>query len=150
MISRSAADSYRNILFGLHSTFSMPGDTRTRMDDVGSFLRAAGRSQRDFPTRDFLHQMNVEGLLRTGCVSWESVPFAIALALIGRNEDNPNHTVCDAASAGGDTDSIAAMAGAIVGAIYGFDAWRKDLREGHDKHDKTQILAEGLLKATSG
>lgn len=58
--------------------------------------------------------------VRPGFLCWESVPFAIGTWL--RHLDDPRGAILEAASAGGDTDSTAAMAGALAGAYAGIDA----------------------------
>lgn len=56
----------------------------------------------------------------------ESVPAAFAIAR--RHADTPFEQLCTAASLGGDTDTIAAMAGAMLGACLGPDAFGVDHR----------------------
>lgn len=60
-------------------------------------------------------------LVGTSLATQESVPAAFGiLALFA---DDPWGAVCAAASIGGDTDTIAAMVGAIAGATHGIDAF---------------------------
>lgn len=54
----------------------------------------------------------------------ESVPAAFAIA--NRFADDPFRALCFAASLGGDTDTIAAMAGAVIGACLGVEAFDAD------------------------
>jgi len=56
----------------------------------------------------------------TSVASQESV--VAALALVSLDQD-PWATLGEAASLGGDTDTIAAMAGAVLGAVHGPGAW---------------------------
>jgi ADP-ribosylglycohydrolase len=56
----------------------------------------------------------------TSVASQESV--VAALALVATSPD-PWTAVCDAASIGGDTATVAAMAGAVLGAVHGASAW---------------------------
>lgn len=53
----------------------------------------------------------------TGCNALESVPFSIALFI--RNKNDFRKGMLEAVNAGGDTDSIAAMTGALIGANVG-------------------------------
>jgi ADP-ribosylglycohydrolase len=62
----------------------------------------------------------VSGLIGTSVASQESVVAALALVAL---DLDPWDTLCTAASIGGDTDTIAAMAGAVLGAVHGPDAW---------------------------
>jgi ADP-ribosylglycohydrolase len=59
-------------------------------------------------------------LIGTSVASQESVVAALALVAL---DLDPWQTLCSAASLGGDTDTIAAMAGAVLGAVHGPDAW---------------------------
>lgn len=59
-------------------------------------------------------------LLGNRCVAYESVPLAIAIAF--RNQDNFEQGVIEAVNAGGDTDTIGSMVGAILGAKLGVGA----------------------------
>ncbi|MGN7221984.1 ADP-ribosylglycohydrolase family protein [Curtobacterium flaccumfaciens] len=62
-------------------------------------------------------------LIGTSVASQESVVAALALVAL---DLDPWQTLCSAASLGGDTDTIAAMAGAVLGAVHGPDAWPSD------------------------
>jgi ADP-ribosylglycohydrolase len=55
----------------------------------------------------------------TGCFCLESVPFALAMA--SRQPTNYSRAVLETVNAGGDTDTTAAIVGAIVGVIVGLD-----------------------------
>lgn len=57
----------------------------------------------------------------TSVQSQESVVTALLLVDLGR--DDPFEALCTAASLGGDTDTVAAMAGAVLGALHGTDAF---------------------------
>lgn len=65
----------------------------------------------------------VSELVGTSVASQESVVAALALVAL---DLDPWETLCTAASLGGDTDTIAAMAGAVLGAVHGPDAWPED------------------------
>jgi ADP-ribosylglycohydrolase len=64
-------------------------------------------------------------LVGTSLASQESIPAAFAVA---NGFDDPWTVVRVAASLGGDTDTIAAIAGAVVGACHGIDAFPADVR----------------------
>lgn len=57
----------------------------------------------------------------TSVQSQESVVAALLLVDLGR--DDPFEALCTAASLGGDTDTVAAMAGAVLGALHGTAAF---------------------------
>ena len=59
-------------------------------------------------------------VIGTSVAAQESVVAALALAALG---DEPWPTLCRATSLGGDTDTVAAMAGAVLGAVHGGAAW---------------------------
>lgn len=56
----------------------------------------------------------------TSTLCWESVPFSIGTFL--RHADDPRAAILEAVNAGGDTDSNAAIVGAMVGLLNGIDA----------------------------
>jgi len=63
-------------------------------------------------------------LIGTSLATQESVPAAFAILLL--HPDYPWAACCAAASLGGDTDTIAAMTGAMAGAIHGVGAFPAD------------------------
>jgi ADP-ribosylglycohydrolase len=72
------------------------------------------------PTLEMLYD-----LVGTSLAAQESVPAAFAVA---NGFDDPWMVVRVAASVGGDTDTIAAIAGAVVGACHGVEAFPEDVR----------------------
>jgi len=77
-------------------------------------------------------------LIGTGPVSWEAVPAALWCAA---NAVSPINGVLSAVNAGGDTDTIASMVGAIMGAKLGAAQW---------PHSATQINGlEGIRQAVA-
>ncbi|UEJ81547.1 ADP-ribosylglycohydrolase family protein [Brachybacterium halotolerans subsp. kimchii] len=75
-------------------------------------VRGMGREVAD----DFLYEV-----VGTSVQSQESV--VSALLLVERGDEDPFGALCAAASLGGDTDTVAAMAGAVLGAVHGADAF---------------------------
>lgn len=63
----------------------------------------------------------LRAVIGTSVQSQESV--VAALLLIEHSRDDPFDELCTAASLGGDTDTIAAMTGAVLGAIHGSGAF---------------------------
>ena len=59
-----------------------------------------------------------------GMPTQESV--AAAFAVLALHPDDPWQACLTAASLGGDSDTIAAMTGAIAGACHGMDGWPQD------------------------
>ncbi|BBY30681.1 ADP-ribosylglycohydrolase family protein [Mycolicibacterium sediminis] len=59
-------------------------------------------------------------VIGTSVAAQESVVAALALAAVS---DDPWRGICQAASLGGDTDTVAAIAGAVLGATTGSAAW---------------------------
>jgi ADP-ribosylglycohydrolase len=66
----------------------------------------------------------VVSLIGTSLATQESVPAAFAMLLL--HPDDPWTACCAAASLGGDSDTIAAMTGAMAGAIHGARAFPAD------------------------
>ena len=60
---------------------------------------------------------DIERLVGNSVLAAESVPAALAVVLYAKGD--PMRTISVAASMGNDTDSIATLAGAIVGAMAG-------------------------------
>ena len=75
----------------------------------------AGRSDTSLATD------RVVALIGTSLATQESVPAAFAMLLL--HPDDPWAACCAAASLGGDTDTIAAMTGAMAGAVHGVGAF---------------------------
>jgi ADP-ribosylglycohydrolase len=80
----------------------------------------------------------------TGAYVLESLPAAIWFFL--RYSDDPEECLVRAASVGHDSDTIAAMAGNMIGAYHGLEAlperWRSDL----EYYDELIDMADGLLE----
>ncbi|MBK4348949.1 ADP-ribosylglycohydrolase family protein [Lacisediminihabitans changchengi] len=65
-------------------------------------------------------------VIGTSVASQESVVAALALVAVA---ESPWDAVCLAAGLGGDTDTVAAMAGAVLGSVSGASAWPADAVE---------------------
>jgi ADP-ribosylglycohydrolase len=89
-------------------------------------------------------------LVGTSLASQESVPAAFAV--LAAYPDDPWLAVRLAASVGGDTDTIAAIAGAIAGACHGLDGFPADARTTVADVNNLDLdtLARQLLKVRSG
>jgi ADP-ribosylglycohydrolase len=87
----------------------------------------------------------VDGLVGTGIATQEAVPAAFAVA--SRASDDPWRAALLAARLGGDSDTIAAMAGAMVGACTGLDALPEDAVDQVRQVNDLQLehVAEDLL-----
>ena len=104
------------------------------LENRGSWVEGASiraRVERFRPMTASLDLPELSDFLRevvgTSVQSQESVVSALLLA--GRTDLDPFEALCLAASLGGDTDTIAAMTGAILGAAYGADAFPLKARE---------------------
>lgn len=80
-------------------------------------------------------------LLGNGCLAHESVPLAIAISL--RHPYDFQAGVLEAVNAGGDTDTIASMVGAILGSKLGLNSIPKKWRE-NIAFQKTINVADSL------
>ena len=93
---------------------------------------------------------DVVELVGTSLATQESVPAAFAVLAL--HPDDPWQACLTAASLGGDSDTIAAMVGAIAGACHGMDAWPLDavgtVRETNQLD--LEIIAEKLLALRTG
>lgn len=79
----------------------------------------ASHEGQDIDEKEFARVLRFE--VGTSVEANESVPSAFAIAQ--RFADDPTRALCFAASIGGDTDTMAAMAGAILGAWHGAGAF---------------------------
>ena len=85
-------------------------------------------------------------VIGTSVASQESVVAAFALAQrVASGQMNSVDAVCTAASIGGDTDTIAAVLGAMLGACEGLDAWPTALIE--QVRDVNHLQLEPLVEA---
>ncbi|TFD82616.1 ADP-ribosylglycohydrolase family protein, partial [Cryobacterium fucosi] len=66
------------------------------------------------------HADAVCALIGTSVAAQESVVAALALAAVS---PDPWGTLCLVAGLGGDTDTIAAICGAVLGSVHGLQAW---------------------------
>ncbi|HKI50883.1 MAG TPA: ADP-ribosylglycohydrolase family protein [Geothermobacteraceae bacterium] len=131
----SQADSLRPILTEL-SALCQYGALTERLGLVTDLLRqqiAVAVAQRQ---------------LGSGVRTLDSVPFAIYLAL--RFAAEPLAGLLAAVNAGGDTDTVAAMSGAILGALHGDhafpEAWLGRLESGENGLEGVLELAGGLYR----
>ncbi len=87
-------------------------------------------------------------LLGNGVRTLESVPTALYAAM--KHHDNPEQALVAAVGYGGDTDTIAAMAGAAVGALRGADLfpqrWHDGLERGADGYEAIREVSTELAK----
>jgi ADP-ribosylglycohydrolase len=92
------------------------GSIAARTEAAIVLLRAAAPAQRPNLLRT---------VIGTSVASQESVVTALALVAVADGDPDASawSTLCLAAGLGGDTDTIAAMAGAILGAVHGMSAW---------------------------
>lgn len=107
-------------------------------------------------SQENVHNEEVEKVLGTSVAALYSVPTAVYCFLraqqpIPNIETNcPFHrTIQYAISLGGDTDTIASMAGAIAGAFYGYEVINKNLLKHCEGSDKMMELADNLCSLSS-
>jgi poly(ADP-ribose) glycohydrolase ARH3 len=89
-------------------------------------------------------EAKVVALLGNGIEAPRSVPTAVYCFL--RQPQSYKDTVIYAISLGGDTDTIAAMAGAISGAYLGIEAIPSEWRAKLENREYIEALAEGLWR----
>jgi len=87
----------------------------------------------------------IADVLKTGGAVYESFPTALAYAI--KYQDDFRSAVLAGANAGGDTDTIAAMTGALVGTRVGLsgipDEWKRELED----YENIVSLADKLVDA---
>ena len=99
------------------------------------------------------HDRSVRDVVELVCTSLatqESVPAAFAVLAL--HPDDPWQACLTAASLGGDSDTIAAMVGAIAGACHGMDSWPPDAVRAVRETNQLdlEMFAEKLLALRAG
>ena len=89
----------------------------------------------------------IVGRLGNGLAAIEAVPAALAVFL--RAPEQPRDVLAGAVALGGDTDTIAAMAGALVGAHLGGTGLPRDLLDRLEGHEELIDLADALAHVTA-
>ncbi|KAM9242989.1 ADP-ribosylhydrolase ARH3 [Dugong dugon] len=102
--------------------------------------------------QDSVTREEVVAELGNGIAAFESVPTAIYCFLrcmepdpeIPSNFNSLQRTLIYSISLGGDTDTIATMAGAIAGAYYGMEQVSESWQQSCEGYEETDILAQSL------
>ncbi|ENN96516.1 ADP-ribosylation/crystallin J1 [Methanocaldococcus villosus KIN24-T80] len=97
--------------------------------------------------KDFRNVQKAYNYFGTGTLAREVVPSAIATFLLTESFEEG---MLKAVNAGGDTDTLASIYGAIAGAYYGYKAIPKKWIKGLKKREYIESLAEILLKHYHG
>jgi len=84
--------------------------------------------------------------LATGAGWIAEEAFATGLLCFLMYPDDPAAVIHRAAATSGDSDSIAAIAGAFAGAHCGLDSWPQDWVDRIEYHDHLQSMSEGLAR----
>nr|KAF6377081.1 hypothetical protein mMyoMyo1_000398 [Myotis myotis] len=113
----------------------------SRLKKIGELL------EQDVVTRE-----EVVSELGNGIAAFESVPTAIYCFLrcmepdpeIPSTFNSLQRTLIYSISLGGDTDTIATMAGAIAGAYYGMEQVTESWQQSCEGYEETDILAQSL------
>lgn len=85
---------------------------------------------------------NLQKEVGTSCLAIESVCFALAVYF--RNMDNFRTGILEAINAGGDTDTTAAMVGAMIGSRVGLEGIPEEWRQFHPDFQKAMTLGSDL------
>ena len=105
-------------------------------------MLAAIRLDEEIPERDLVDQLG------NGVRALDSVPIALYAAL--KYADDPELAVVRAVGYGGDADTIAAMTGAMVGALHGASSfperWHAGLERGDFGYETLRDLSIALAK----
>jgi poly(ADP-ribose) glycohydrolase ARH3 len=87
-------------------------------------------------------------LLGNGVRTLDSVPTALYTAM--KYSGDPEKALIQAVGYGGDTDTIAAMVGAVVGAMHGAGSfpqrWHNGLERGKDGYEELSRVSRQLAK----
>jgi ADP-ribosylglycohydrolase len=116
--------------------------------DIGARIRLAVELAE--PTDPERSLTRIYELVGTSLASQESVPAAFGI--LATFPDDPWNAVRAAASLGGDSDTVAAMAGAIGGAVHGADAYPAGARDliARVNHLDLEAIVDDLLALRAG
>ncbi|XP_053432524.1 ADP-ribosylhydrolase ARH3 isoform X2 [Nycticebus coucang] len=135
----------------------LEGDAQSVLD-----ARELGMEERPYSSRlkkigelldqDSVSREEVVSELGNGIAAFESVPTAIYCFLRCMEPDpeipsafnSLQRTLIYSISLGGDTDTIATMAGAIAGAYYGMDQVPESWQQSCEGYEETDVLAQSL------
>ncbi|XP_073936685.1 ADP-ribosylhydrolase ARH3 isoform X2 [Castor canadensis] len=135
----------------------LEGDAQSVLD-----ARELGMEERPYSSRlkkigelldqDSVSREEVVSELGNGIAAFESVPTAIYCFLrcmepdpeIPSTFNSLQRTLIYSISLGGDTDTIATMAGAIAGAYYGMDQVPESWQQSCEGYEETDVLAQSL------
>lgn len=126
------------------------------LDDPCPYQTQLKKMQILLDKKEDAHDQEVERTLGTSVAALYSVPTAIFCFLRACtpipeiNTDNPfRRTIQYAISLGGDTDTIASMAGAIAGAYYGYGIISENLQKHCEATEQFIEYADKLYKITA-
>jgi poly(ADP-ribose) glycohydrolase ARH3 len=135
--ARTGALSARGLLADLRAV--APAGEYQRAFDVLDEVEAQRESNGTVDTARVVREVG------TGIAAAEAVPAALHAALAHRSSFAD--AVAYAVTLGGDTDTVAAMTGALVGASVGHDAIPASWRARLEEHDRLVALADDLHQA---
>ncbi|XP_066156542.1 ADP-ribosylhydrolase ARH3-like isoform X2 [Euwallacea fornicatus] len=147
-------DKYIDSLLIKIKDIESPANDEEDLEDETPFYEKM-KVVRDLLNREHSNDLDDEVIysLGNGINAYESVPTAIYCFLRALNEipkidtENPfRRTLQYAITLGGDTDTIACMAGAIAGAYYGEDVINKAIMKHCEKYEEVISLADQLYE----
>ena len=112
---------------------------QTAANLAGKYDTMLGNKIHSIEKMRYIHEINAFQILGTSILAKDVVPSA--LYCFGRNPLDFSKTIITAVNAGGDTDSIAAIAGAISGAYLGIDAIPRRWLDGLENRETIKSMA---------
>ncbi len=131
--------------FALHSPADRPVDPHSFLDRLIKAVRDPGWEERLHAVRERLGVSDARRVaheIGNDVRATHSVPLALWAFL--NHADKPVEVIRQCMRAGGDTDTIASMAGALVGARHGIAAWPQRWVERLEGHRRLHDLADRL------
>jgi poly(ADP-ribose) glycohydrolase ARH3 len=138
------------VALALASEAGRPLDPHAFLDAAAAHLRERALVERLERARALLDggtAVEAGGQLGSGIAALDSVPFAVLAFL--RHPDSIEETIGFAICAGGDTDTTAAMAGAITGARVGASGLAGSVLSRVEAHGRLTALADALISRRS-
>lgn len=141
-----------SIAIGLAAAYAVNGDTSTLLDDLWQTLPASKVRSTIYSLDSLIESPYItpEQALRvigTKADVRQTVPAALYCFL---KFDNYHDAVLASIKAGGDTDTTAAVVGALFGAKYGMKVMDKDLVSGVEESDRLIELDSQLYNRSNG
>jgi ADP-ribosylglycohydrolase len=135
-MKKSSSGFFSSVLYNIHLFAD-------RIEDISDDVKNSLTERLYLGTRSLgAEPEQIRKLTGAGAFVNESLPFTYAILL--KYQDNIETCIETLVNMGGDSDTNASMAAAILGAVYGYKAFPKKWRRGLEDRKRLVNLADGL------